>query len=309
MRKTSFNSGWQFWEKEEKPIPVQLPHDAMIHSDRRPDSPAGTAQGFFTGGEYIYEKVFHVTDEQAQGHSALQFEGVYKNAKVFLNGAPAGGTAYGYTPFFVSGDGLLKAGGNTIRVECENLRQPDSRWYTGAGIYRPVWMWEGGADYILPEGIKVKTLSYAPAEISVAVQRQCGGVHEIQIEILDGDVTIAAAATQDESVQLSIPAAKLWDEDHPNLYRCRAVLLRNGAVADTAETRFGIRRIEWSPKGLFINGRETLLRGGCVHHDSGILGAATYDESEYRRVARLKAAGYNAIRSSHNPASRAMLDA
>ena len=309
MRRSDFNSAWLFTKKGDQPIPVQVPHDAMIHSPRRRDAPSGSAQGFFFGGEYVYQKPFILTEEQVQGHTVFQFEGVYKNARVYLNGTLAGGTAYGYSPFFVSGAGLLKEGENMIRVECENLRQPDSRWYTGAGIYRPVWMWESGADYILPEGIKIRTLSYVPAEISVQVERQCGGVNEVRIEILDGESVVSSGVCRSEALRLNIPDAALWNEDHPKLYLCRATLLRDGLAVDTAETRFGIRKIEWSPRGLFINGQETLLRGGCVHHDSGILGAATYDESEYRRVARLKAAGYNAIRSSHNPASRGMLDA
>ena len=102
---------------------------------------------------------------------------------------------------------------------------------------------------------------------------------------------------------------RLWSEDTPYLYTCRVTLKENGKTVDTAETAFGVRKIEWGSRGLFINGKETLLRGGCLHHDNGILGAAAYKESEWRRVRLLKEAGYNAIRSSHNPASRAMLEA
>lgn len=209
----------------------------------------------------------------------------------------------------MNGDGLLRVGENTLRVECDNVQQPESRWYTGAGIYRPVWMWEGPADCILPEGIRVKTLSHAPAEIWVQVECSCKHAHEVRIEIKDGERIAANGVLGADGLHLPIPDAVLWDEAHPKLYRCCAQLIENGAVVDTAETLFGIRTVAWSAKGLFINGKSTLLRGGCIHHDSGILGAATYDESEYRRIRRLKKAGYNAIRSSHNPASRAMLEA
>ena len=108
---------------------------------------------------------------------------------------------------------------------------------------------------------------------------------------------------------MTLPDAVLWSEDTPYLYTCRVTLKENGKTVDTAETAFGVRKIEWGSRGLFINGKETLLRGGCLHHDNGILGAAAYKESEWRRVRLLKEAGYNAIRSSHNPASRAMLEA
>ncbi|MBO6039893.1 MAG: glycoside hydrolase family 2 protein, partial [Oscillospiraceae bacterium] len=282
MKKTAFNENWTF-----KGQCVTLPHDAMLHEVRDPNAASGSAGAFFPDGDYVYEKRFPRPDAE---HVLVQFEGVYKNAKVYLNGQEAGGAAYGYIPFFVNADEYLVDGENTIRVEC-SVKHPDSRWYSGAGIYRPVWLWEGPKDSIEPESVKISTVSYDPAVIRV----QSPKAVKVEVEGIGGEGT---------EFELTIPNARLWSEDTPTLYTAKAT---NGS--DSEEIQFGIRKVEWSNKGLFINGKETLLRGGCVHHDNGILGAATYDESEWRRVKKLKEAGFNAIRSAHNPCSRARLDA
>ena len=282
MKKTTFNENWIYNGQS-----VALPHDAMIHEQRNPNAACGSAGAFFPDGEYVYEKTFERPEAE---HVLFQFEGVYKNAKVFINGKEAGGAAYGYIPFFVCADEYLVAGENTIRVECA-VKHPDSRWYSGAGIYRPVWLWEGPADSIEPESVRISTVSYDPAVIRV----QSPKAVKVEVEEVSGEGT---------DFELTIPDAKLWSDTTPYLYTAK---VSNGA--DSEEIKFGVRKVEWSNKGLFINGRETLLRGGCLHHDNGILGAATWDESEWRRVRKMKKAGFNAIRSAHNPCSRAMLEA
>ncbi len=293
MKKSIFHENWSFWRRgESTKQSVTLPHDAMIHEKRTADGPSGSAQAFFPGGEYVYEKCFTAPAEWAEQTVMFQFEGVYKHAKVYINGTQAGGTAYGYIPFFVSAGDILAYGSeNIIRVECENRDQPDSRWYSGAGIYRPVWLWTGPKDAIAPESVKISTLSYDPAVIQVTSPAAV----RVEVDGISGEGV---------DFRLAIPHAKLWSEDAPNLYIAHVT-----RGEDSEDIPFGIRKVEWSPKGLLINGKQTLLRGGCVHHDSGILGGATYDKAEYRRVKKLKEAGYNAIRSSHNPASRAMLEA
>lgn len=287
MKKTSFNQNWTC-----NGAPVRLPHDAMIHEIRDAGNPSGSAQAFFPGGTYVYEKVFSVPAEWEGQHLLLQFEGVYRDAKVCVNGVEAGGAAYGYIPFFVTLDHLLHYGEkNTITVSCSNADQPDSRWYTGAGIYRPVWLWKGPADSILPESVKISTESIQPAVIRIQSPKPVS----VSVEVVSGQGT---------DFTLTIPDARLWSADHPYLYTAHV-----SKGADSMDIPFGIRQITWDSKGLYVNGVSTLLRGGCVHHDSGILGAATYDEAEYRRVKKLKEAGFNAIRSAHNPCSRAMLEA
>lgn len=303
MKKTLFTGGWRFAAAGEPLKPVVLPHDAMLHQSRHPDAPSGSAGAFFPGGRYVYEKAFSLTAEEAEMHTLFYFEGVYKNAQVSINGTLAGGGAYGYLPFTVCGDTLLQEGENRIRVECENQDQPDSRWYSGAGIYLPVWMMVGNAASIQPGSIKVTTLSIDPPTIRVETDVPDG---DVSVEILDGAQTLASASGKD--IRLPLPGASLWSEDHPKLYKAR-VTRQVAGESDTETVTFGIRTISYSPQGLFINGRRTLLRGGCVHHDQGILGAATFDESVWRRVRVLKDAGFNAIRSAHNPCCRAMLEA
>ena len=289
MKKSCFNTGWTC-----NGAAVTLPHDAMIHEIRQANNPSGSAQAYFPGKRYVYEKTF---EKPAAEHLTLQFEGVYKNAKVYINGKEAGGTEYGYLPFFVCLDDLLVDGENTICVECDNENQPDSRWYTGAGIYRPVWLWAGPKGGIEPEQVRVHTVSIQPATIRVHT-----GHDNAKIEILDGDTVVATGNGCETDIV--IPNAKLWSGENPYLYTCKV-----SVDGDEAFTNFGIRTITWDNKGFYINGKRTLLRGGCVHHDNGIVGAATYDEAEWRRVRIMKDAGFNAIRSAHNPTSRALLEA
>lgn len=305
MKRISFNDNWLFCRQGSKQKSVTLPHDAMMEESRSPDAKSGSACAFFPGGLYEYEKNFTVPEEWRGKTVLLQFEGVYKNSTVYINGKKAGGAAYGYIPFFVETDGLLNYGeNNTIRVEADNKDQPNSRWYTGGGIYRPVWLWIGEQAHITPKGVKITTLSYQPAKLWIEVEHTGG---EVSVEIIDGEKVVATA--QGSKIDLLFPDARLWSDETPNLYTCRVTLSQNGAVVDTAEETFGIRMVEWNPGGLFINGKNTLLRGGCIHHDNGLLGAATYAESEDRCVRIMKEAGFNAIRSSHNPASDALLSA
>lgn len=287
MQRISFHEHWQYAGRE-----ITLPHDAMLEADRMPDCPGGSANAFFQGGEYIYEKRFYAPKEWETQHLLLQFEGVYKNSKVYLNDQKVGGADYGYIPFFVCLDGLLQYGKeNTLCVVADNKELPNSRWYTGGGIYRPVWLWLGPKDSIEPESVQISTVSTEPAVIRVQSPKKV----QVVVDSVSGSGT---------DFTLTIPNAKLWSDDTPYLYIAHVT---NGM--DCEDIRFGIRKVTWDRNGLYINGRSVLLRGGCVHHDNGILGAATHGGAEYRRVKLLKEAGYNAIRSSHNPCSRAMLDA
>ena len=292
MQKICFNSNWVCNGKA-----VTLPHDAQILEKRNPKASDG-GHGYFPGGIYTYEKVFTAPAEWEGKHILVEFEGVYKNSTVSLNGAVIGGHKYGYTTFNVELTGLHYGGENTLTVVADNSKLPNSRWYTGSGIYRPVWLYIGDAQRIGYQGVKITTLSIDPAVIRV----ESKATAEVCVDILDGETVVASETGT--AIELAIPNAKLWSAETPNLYTARVT-----CGDDVVEEKFGIRKIEWSTKGLFINGKETLLRGGCLHHDSGILGAATYDESEWRRIRILKEAGFNAIRSSHNPASRAMLEA
>lgn len=306
MKRQIFNDGWMFYRQgNTMGQEIILPHDAMIHEKREADGPGGSAHGYFPGGIYRYEKRFTVPEEWRDKTVLFEFEGVYKNAKVSINGQEAGGRPYGYVPFLIEADAHLEYGEeNVMTVTVDNSLLPNSRWYTGSGIYRPVNLIVGNRTHIKWQGVKITTLSYSPARIRVETDSTGG---EIAVEILDLGKTVARG--DGSTMELEIPDAKPWSDESPQLYQCHVTLSENGAVVDEVMEDFGIRMIEWSNRGLFINGKETLLRGGCVHHDNGILGAATFAKSEERRVRIMKEAGFNAIRSAHNPASRQMLEA
>ena len=292
MQKISFNTGWSCNGKA-----VTLPHDAQI-TEKRSQKASDSGHGYFPGGVYTYEKTFTAPAEWKGKKVLVEFEGIYKNSTVSLNGNVIGGHKYGYTTFTVDLVGLNYGGENTLTVVADNSQLPNSRWYTGSGIYRPVWLYIGEKEHIEYQGVKITTLSVEPAVIKVETKATA----DVAVEILDGETVVATGSSA--CCEIAVPNAKLWSDETPNIYTARIT-----CGSDTVEEKFGIRKIEWSTKGLFVNGKETLLRGGCVHHDNGIVGAATYDESEWRRVRILKEAGFNAIRSAHNPTSRAMLEA
>lgn len=318
MIRTSFNENWFFCKEDNqnKPRmmgPIALPHDAMLGEQRSPDGKTGHAGGYFPGGVYVYEKTFDLPENAKEQALLFEFEGIYQRSKVFINGKEAGGWPFGYTRFTVKADPYLIYGApNHIRVVVDNSDVPNSRWYSGSGIYRNVNLLIGKPIHIQPYGVRVHTLSIGdPAKIQVEAQvandENLGS--RVQIEILDGENVIASHTGEQHAV-LEIPQAKLWSDDAPNLYTCRVTLLKNGAILDLAVETFGIRTMECTPqKGLLINGKPVKLRGACVHHDNGVLGAATFAAAEERRVKIMKEAGYNAIRSSHNPMSVAMLEA
>lgn len=305
MRSINFNKGWTVTKEGGTPQSVTLPHDAMIHETRQPDAVGGSAHGFFPGGIYEYVNRFPVPPDWKGKTVCLHFEGVYKNAGIYLNGELAYSRPYGYVPFTVCLDKYLRYGEtNEVRVVADNSQLPNSRWYTGSGIYRPVSLLIGEKQHIFHQGVSVTTLSYQPPRIRVETKATGGNVG---VEILDGVQLLASASGND--VEISLPEAGLWSDKSPKLYTCRVTLREDGQVVDTEDVRFGIRLIEWGPNGLFVNGQETLLRGGCVHHDNGSLGACSFPETEDRKVRIMKEAGFNAIRSAHNPCSAAMLDA
>lgn len=310
MRRIVFNDGWEYqnsrmntWEK------VTLPHDAQIADERRPDAAGGSAHAYFVGDIYKYRKNFFVPEMWEGQHIELLFEGVYKDAKIYVNGEPLTEHKYGYTPFSVSLDQVIKPGeDNLIEVFADNEKLPNSRWYTGGGIYRPVFLLIGNDVHICREGIEICTISTNPAKINVKVQ--CSREVEdkdVLIEIYDG--TNLLEQGYGANIELELPHAKLWSDEAPYLYRAVVTLKQDGQAIDRAESQFGIRKLLYGTDGFFVNDKEVLLRGGCIHHDHGILGAACYDESEERRVRILKENGFNAIRMAHNPASRSLLEA
>lgn len=323
MKKIDFNQAWTYCRVGEETVKceVMMPHDAMISEKRTEDSAGGINTGWFEGYDYIYEKEFEIPDEYEKQEISFEFEGVYHNAEVYLNGKKAAYRPYGYTNFYIDADPYLKCGEkNQIRVIAHNADQPNSRWYSGAGIYRPVWMYVRPKQHILRNGIRVRTLSVDPAVIEAEVNTNAPG--KVKLEVIadaGSDVITAAEIHTDGKLtkQFEIPDAKLWSVNTPNLYRLRVTFAaeqENGQNkcmdTDQEEVIFGIRTLKWDEEnGITINGERVILRGACIHHDNGVLGACCYPDAEARKIRILKENGYNAIRSAHNPCSKALLEA
>ena len=312
MIKKDFNRAWTFQKDgSEEKILLNLPHDAQLSEARSKDAPTAGAGGYFQPGKYFYTKSLDVPAEAAGQTMMLEFEGIYRNAEVYVNDAKAAERPYGYSNFFVDLNPYLKYGEeNTICVIADNSQAPNSRWYSGSGIYREVSLWTGGSEYIRPQGIKVTTVNEHCVKVHVDAAADEGA--QIAVQVPDGEtgeILAEGCGEAGSDLCLEIPEAKLWDAENPYLYTLKVQLKRGEDILDEAETRFGIRTVAWGGFGLRVNGREVLLRGACVHHDNGILGACAFRDAERRRVRILKEAGFNAIRSAHNPVSKAMLDA
>lgn len=309
MEKIAFNSDWIFGNKRVEGRKISLPHDAMQEEGRAADAPSGRGGAFYQAGVYEYNKTFFAPQAWEDQDVIIEFEGIYPQADVYLNGVKKGSCTYGYAGYRFLLDELVYGKENVITVVVDGSRQPDSRWYSGAGIYRPVWLWNGAKSHIRPDGIRVTTINIEPAQILVETAHTAYGCNDedIHIEVSFGGEIIARG--YGEKAILNIPDAQLWDIDHPNLYQCTAILLKDGKVTDRQSTSFGIRTLQWSEQGFQVNGETVLLKGGCIHHDNGILGARSLAESEWRRIQRLKEYGFNAVRSSHNPACVSLLEA
>ena len=309
MKALNFNTGWT-WRRltEDGPgTPVTLPHDAMLGETRSETSAGGINTGWYEGHDYIYSKNFHVPAEWKDRALVLEFEGVYHNAEVWVNGVKRMFRPYGYTNFYLDFSGLLNYGAeNRLEVIARNADQPNSRWYSGAGIYRPVTLWTAPCRHIPQNGVKLRTVSLDPPTVEAQVRTV--GTGPVTIALLNADGTAAAQTTVHSdgtaSATLTVPDARLWSLEEPNLYTCRVTFGEDEEVFS-----FGLRTLEWGEQGMLLNGKRVILKGACIHHDHGILGACCYPDAEERRVRLLKENGYNALRSAHNPCSKALLDA
>ena len=278
---------------------VTLPHDAMLAEPRTALSAGGTNTGWYEGYDYEYRRTLTVPENALADTHILEFEGVYHNAEVWLNGQKAAFRPYGYTNFYVDCAPYLHAGENELRVIARNADQPNSRWYSGAGIYRPVQLWTAGGAHIALNGVKIRTLSLDPAVVEVRVKTTAPGTVRLTVD----DLPAVQQESDGEAVfTLTLDNARLWTPETPNLYTCR-VSFADDEVTET----FGVRKVEWGTDGFLLNGKRYIIQGACIHHDNGLLGAVCDPDAVARKVRLLKANGYNAIRSAHNPCSKALL--
>ena len=330
QRRTLIDNDWEFARDGQPAVVVDLPHDWSIQGVPAADEPAGNDGGYYPTGKGEYRKVLRLKTKAADRCYALYFEGVYMNAEVIVNGVSTGVQHYGYSSFLRDVTELLREGDNEVVVRVDNSKQKNCRWYTGSGIYRHVWLIETADVHFKYWGTFVTTPVVAQNDTS-KVNVQAVVVNESDRDrVLD----MCFKITQDESIGggfssmhshtvrvkpheelevshlFDVPHAHLWSPDTPHLYHAMLTISENNKPIDVTTQTFGIRSIAFnSEQGFLLNGRPIKLNGGCLHHDNGILGAAAFDRAEERKAELMKAAGFNAVRTSHNPPSEAFLDA
>jgi beta-galactosidase len=306
---------------------VDLPHDWSIESRPDKDSPSGAGGGFFPGGVGWYRKTFSAPPEWQGRRVSIEFDGVYKDATVYLNGHKLGTHPYGYTSFSLDLTSNVNFNApNVLAVRVDNSALPNSRWYSGSGIYRHVRVVVTDPTHVTHWGVFVTTPKVtddsAIVSVRVNLANESAGSAAVTVEttLYDGagreagkaesDLTIAPGKEKEAAQTITVVRPALWSPASPAMYRAISQIRQGGKVVDQVATPFGIRSLAWSAdKGLLLNGKPVKLTGGSVHHDNGPLGAAAFDRAEERRVELLKAAGYNAVRTAHNPPSPAFLDA
>ena len=333
---TSFNNGWTFhlgdvegaeglsyddsdWRK------LNLPHDWAVEGDFSKDNPSGTGGGALPGGIGWYRKSFVVNEAYAGKKVFIDFDGVYMNSEVFVNGISLGKRPYGYISFRYDMTPYLKIGEeNVLAVRVDNQEQPNSRWYSGCGIYRNVWLTLTHPVHVDLWGTYVTTPQVSDEEAIVSVQTSIKneGTADAEVKVisalLDAEgnrvgetasvlpVSKDSVCTYQQSIQVASPI--LWSVDNPYLYTLKTEVWADDKLVDTYETRTGIRSFEFSAeKGFILNGKQVKINGVCMHHDLGCLGAAVNRRAIERQLEILKGMGCNGIRCSHNPPAPELL--
>jgi beta-galactosidase len=341
----NFDLGWRFNRGDipgaERPDfddhawrEVDLPHDWSIEDPAGPGSdphdrtmPEGDNVGYFRGGTGWYRNAFVVAPADAGKSVEILFDGVQQESDVWINGRHLGFQPHGYVPFHYDLTPYLKRSGqpNLIAVRAINPER-NSRWYPGSGLYRPVALRFHDPVHIPVDGVSLDTLWLGPQQADLQVRVRVENERpepadlNLTLQMIDpaggnqkfdlGRLTLAGKSREQVSQKIAVRSPQSWSTENPNLYRAIVTLSARGASLDRHEQSFGVRTIAVSAeKGFLLNGQPVKLKGCCVHHDNGLLGAAAFASAEERRVALLKRTGFNAIRTSHNPPSRAFLEA
>ena len=337
-RGISFNDNWKF--SLSNPTNAQsvsfndaswrsltIPHDWSIELAFRQSSPSAKSGGFLDGGTGWYRKTFTLPSNYSGKRVTIHFEGVYMNSEVYINGTLLGTRPYGYSSFEYDLTPYLKAGStpNVIAVKVD-AKQPNSRWYSGSGIYRDVWITATDPVHVAYCGVKVKTPTVsdvaATVNVSATVENHSFATKSVQVvtSFYDKDlklihtnvstpVSISANSNKVVSYDYTLANPQLWSCSNPYLYKVKTQVMENGIALDTYSTNFGVRTIEVGGSfGFKLNGVQTKLHGVCMHHDLGSLGAAQNYRALERQVEILKSFGVNSIRTSHNPPAPALLE-
>ena len=315
-----FDFGWQFTHNGTTQT-VDLPHDWDIFEGPNSGKGAtGTGGGWFEAGKGEYRKKFRVQSLELRDKLVkLHFEGVYQKAEVFVNGQKAGQHHYGYTPFTVDVTPYLYKDKreNEVVVKVDNSEQPNCRWYSGSGIYRHVWLETMPALHIAENGVFITTpevnADKARVQVEVTVLNESNNDQQgiVELEGQQKEVRLKAGESKVLTFTYTISNPKLWSPESPYLYELHTKLSSKFSTLNSQlSTKFGIRSFSFdAERGFVLNGKKVLINGACVHHDDGVLGAMAFDDAEIRKVRQMKEAGFNLIRTSHNPTTRAFLDA
>lgn len=321
-----FNDGWTFrLDDNADKRKITLPHDWAIEGDFNKDNPSGIGGGALPGGIGWYEKQFYVDKSERGKAVRITFDGVYMNSTVWINGKELGTRPYGYISFTYDLTPYLRYGkNNEIIVKVDNSDQPNSRWYSGCGIYRNVWLTKTNPIHVEENGTFVKTVMHkdgnggvtsADVDIAVDIVNPHAQLVKVVNTIRDADgksITQSEVTTKETgevSLSSSIEKAQLWSVSHPYLYTAVTQLYDTaGKLLDEYTTRFGVREVQFTTEGCFLNGEHIQIQGVCNHHDLGCLGAAINRRGIERQLEMLKAAGFNGIRCSHNPPAPELLN-
>lgn len=334
MEKLNFNNDWfvtkagtesvveeyQDSNEENAPQAITLPHDGMIAELRREDTKNGGQTGYYPGETYYYSKLFYVSEEWKDKKIILEFEGIQGLSKISVNDTFVEVSYNGYGNTLIELNDFLNYGEkNSIEVRANNEMEQNSRWYTGSGIYRDVNLYIGSQVHFPVYGLKVQPFSTnncGVLDLELVIQNDSFYARklELSIEILDKNkvlvtsenypISLSSRNGEKVNQKLFFENPKLWSCEDPYLYECIVSISDTEKVLDQTSTNFGIRTMTLDPyNGLQINGKEVKLRGTCLHHDNGIIGAVCVESAERRKLEQIKQAGFNSIRSSHNQMS------
>lgn len=305
----NFDNGWRFVLADSAQMSktdyhdthwraLNLPHDWAVEGDFLCSNPSGAGGGALPGGIGWYRKTFNLQKKQGERYF-IEFDGVYMNARVYINGKEVGYRPYGYSSFEYDITPYLIAGRNVVAVRVDNSDQPNSRWYSGCGIYRHVWFTKTADVHVKHWGMHVVANPDGRISVTADVESQ-GKAYKVRNQVFDA---------QGRAVGLKVHRPHLWSVDDPYIYKVRTQVLVGGKVVDEVWTNTGFRSFRFDAKtGFWLNGKNMKLNGVCEHHDFGCLGAVVNEDAMHRKLVRLKEMGVNAIRSSHNPPAPELLN-
>lgn len=309
-----FTQGWRFNLDGQAEETINLPHDWAIKGDFNKDNPSGIGGGALPGGTGWYTKKFNIPKEDKGKNIRITFDGAYMNTTIWINGKELGTRPYGYISFTYDLTPYLKYGKeNELRVRVNNSDQPNSRWYSGCGIYRNVWLTKTNAIHIAQDGTFITTpeISKDKATVKIALDIVNPNNKSIKVKntVYDAEGRVVGTAEGQPTSTLTIENPVLWSPASPYLYKAvTRITDATGNILDEYSTRFGIRTITFTTEGCYVNGENIQIQGVCNHHDMGCLGAAVNRRAIERQLQMLKDAGINGIRCSHNPPAPELLD-